>query len=68
MPCQRNSCRVLSQCLCVLCAQVREPQPLTLHHLPFSHTFALFEVRHLPAAAAVARVVLQLPCGILLHI
>jgi hypothetical protein len=24
--------------------QVREPQPLTLHHLPFSHTFALFEV------------------------
>lgn len=26
--------------------QVREPQPLTLHHLPFSHTCALFEVRH----------------------
>lgn len=29
-----------------LFVQVREPQPLTLHHLPFSHTFALFEVRH----------------------
>jgi hypothetical protein len=27
--------------------QVREPQPLTMHHLPLSHTFAVFEVRSL---------------------
>jgi hypothetical protein len=30
-------------------AQEREPQPLTLHHLPLPHTFAIFEVRPGPA-------------------
>lgn len=43
--CWANTYRVC-MCLPCLCVQVREPQPLTLHHLPFSHTFALFEVRH----------------------
>lgn len=36
-------------CTCVHCIsgvlQVKEPQPLSLHHLPFAVTFALFEVR-----------------------
>lgn len=41
--------------LLLWCLQVREPQPLTLHHLPLPHTFAIFEVswqqsRHQPSA------------------
>jgi hypothetical protein len=39
-------------CTCLALLQVREPQPLTLHHLPFSHTYALFEVSAAPQLAA----------------